>query len=204
MGDTKILSFLSSLDLASPETAYLYVLYRLLTACCFFVLLVLTLGGFCFFMVYRMQRIHNIAIKKMPRCTSGKCKFFFFLIPIFCLRTFLFSFSLRRCSSNSDPGSLGGLFSPLPTTVRAFIFIVRILQPFRPSSTRIELGLGLGLLGIEPFWDCREKKCRNGGTAGRFQRPGLTKHGSRGRGCVRTSVEDSSSLGERRLLHYRG
>ena len=47
------------------------------------------------------------------------------------------SFSLPRC--NSDSGSLRRLFSPLPTTVRAFIFIARRVQHFLPSSTRVEL-----------------------------------------------------------------
>ena len=44
-------------------------------------------------------------------------------------------------SSNSDPGSHRGPFSPLPTTVRAFIFIAGRFQHFIPSSTRVELGL---------------------------------------------------------------
>ena len=41
-------------------------------------------------------------------------------------------------SSNSDPGLHSGPSSPLPTTVRAFIFIARIFQHFLPSSTCIE------------------------------------------------------------------
>ena len=44
-------------------------------------------------------------------------------------------------SSNSDPGSHGGPSSPLPTTVHAFTFIVRIIQQFLPSSTCVELYL---------------------------------------------------------------
>ena len=39
---------------------------------------------------------------------------------------------------SSDPRSQSTLSSPLPTTVRAFPFIARILQPFLPSSTRVE------------------------------------------------------------------
>ena len=41
-------------------------------------------------------------------------------------------------SSNSDPGSHSGPSFPLPTTVRAFIFIARIVKHFVPSSTRVE------------------------------------------------------------------
>ena len=47
--------------------------------------------------------------------------------PIYCLRTFfLFFFSLPR--HNSDPGSVSRLFPPLPTTVRAFVFVARTLS----------------------------------------------------------------------------
>ena len=42
-------------------------------------------------------------------------------------------------SSNSDPGSHSGPSSPLPTTVRAFISIAKIIQRLLPSSTRVEL-----------------------------------------------------------------
>ena len=42
---------------------------------------------------------------------------------------------------NSDPGSPSMLFSPLPTTLRGFIFIATRLQPLLPSSTRIEFTL---------------------------------------------------------------
>ena len=45
-------------------------------------------------------------------------------------------------SSKSDPGSHSGPSSPLPTTIRVFIFIIciaRIIQSFLPSSTRVEL-----------------------------------------------------------------
>ena len=41
-------------------------------------------------------------------------------------------------SSNSDPGSHSGPSFPLPTTVRAFIFIAKIIQRFLSSSTRVE------------------------------------------------------------------
>ena len=44
-------------------------------------------------------------------------------------------------SSNSDAGSPSGPSSPLPTTVRAFIFIASRIQHFLPSSTRVELYL---------------------------------------------------------------
>ena len=42
-------------------------------------------------------------------------------------------------SSNSDPRSHSGPFSPLLTTVPTFIFIARRIQLFFPSSTRVEL-----------------------------------------------------------------
>ena len=42
-------------------------------------------------------------------------------------------------SSSSDPGSHSGPSSPLPTTVRAFIFIATKIQHFLPSPTRVEL-----------------------------------------------------------------
>ena len=45
-------------------------------------------------------------------------------------------------SSNSDLGSYSRPFSPVPTTVRAFIFIIfmaRRTQYFYPSTTRVEL-----------------------------------------------------------------
>ena len=47
---------------------------------------------------------------------------------------FALPFSLPP-SRNSDPGSHGRLFSPLPTTVRS----AKILQPFLPLLTRVEL-----------------------------------------------------------------
>ena len=50
---------------------------------------------------------------------------------------FSFPFSLPR--PNSDLGQIRRLFSPVPTTVRAFISIARRLQPFLPSSARNEL-----------------------------------------------------------------
>ena len=40
---------------------------------------------------------------------------------------------------NSDPRSHSEPSFPLPTTVRAFIFIARIIQQFLSSSTRVEL-----------------------------------------------------------------
>ena len=49
--------------------------------------------------------------------------------------------------SNADPESHSGPSSPLPTTVRAFIFIAIKIQHFLPSSTRVELGL-LTLLDV--------------------------------------------------------
>ena len=55
---------------------------------------------------------------------------------------FPFSCSLPR--RNSDPGSLIRLFSPLPTTVHAFVFIATRLGPFLFSSARSELRYRLG------------------------------------------------------------
>ena len=59
--------------------------------------------------------------------------FFFFSIPFVTLA--LLSRSLPVTSS--DPGSHSGPYSPLPTTVRAFIFIARMIQHFLPSLTRV-------------------------------------------------------------------
>ena len=62
----------------------------------------------------------------------------FFAYPIYCLCKLSSYFSVS--GRNSDSGSLGRLFSPLATTVCAFMFIARRLQPFLPSSsTRSEL-----------------------------------------------------------------
>ena len=59
----------------------------------------------------------------------------FSLHPIFYPRT---TFTLPS-SSNPDPGSHSGPSPPLPTTVRAFIFISRRIQNILRSSTRVEL-----------------------------------------------------------------
>ena len=61
--------------------------------------------------------------------------FLCFPIPSIILARFLSP--ARSPDVNSDPGSLSRLFSPLPTTVRAFMFIARRLQLSLPSSTRI-------------------------------------------------------------------
>ena len=50
----------------------------------------------------------------------------FFFHPLYYPRTTL----ALPPSSNSDPGSHSGPSSPLPTTVRAFIFIAGILEHF--------------------------------------------------------------------------
>ena len=68
----------------------------------------------------------------LPRFTV----LFLKLIPSYDIRIFPSSFSLPR--RNSDPRSLSRLFYPLPTTVRAFIFIARRFQKFILSSARIE------------------------------------------------------------------
>ena len=62
--------------------------------------------------------------------------------PIYYPRTTL----VPPLSSNSNPGSHGVPFSPLPITVRVFMFIARIIQHFLPSWTRVKLYL-LTLLG---------------------------------------------------------
>ena len=63
--------------------------------------------------------------------------FFLFFHAIYYPRTAL----ALRPSSKSDPGSHSGPSSPLPTTVRAFVFIAKRLQHFLPPSTRVELYL---------------------------------------------------------------
>ena len=71
---------------------------------------------------------------------STRKYFSFLLIPIYCLRTFPFSFSLPI--RNSDPGSLlSRLFSPFSPLLDVPSFLSREerLQLFLPPSTRIEL-----------------------------------------------------------------
>ena len=63
--------------------------------------------------------------------------FFRLLITRGILHAFSLSFSVPR--RNSDAGLPSRLFSPLPTTALAFIFIARTLQPFLTSSTSVEL-----------------------------------------------------------------
>ena len=60
--------------------------------------------------------------------------FILFLHPSYYPRTTL----ALPPSSNSDPGSHSGPSWPLPTTARAFIFIVRRTQHFNPSSIHVE------------------------------------------------------------------
>ena len=67
--------------------------------------------------------------------------FYIFIVRSSLLLSWHVSFSFSLSRYNSNPGSLKRLFSPLPTTVRAFVFIARLLQPFFPSSTRIDCGL---------------------------------------------------------------
>ena len=59
-----------------------------------------------------------------------------FLLPISYFHPFFLSPSYS--SHTSDPGSQRRFSSPLPTTVRAFVFIARRLAPFLPSSTRFD------------------------------------------------------------------
>ena len=79
------------------------------------------------------------------RCVSGSCEdqavvapvASSFSHPIYYPRTTL---ALPPSSSSITQirGQLSRLFSPLPTTVRAFIFIARIMHHFLPSSARVE------------------------------------------------------------------
>ena len=82
------------------------------------------------------------------------CLFLFFSIPFIIFA--LLSLSLH--SRNSDPGSQSRLFSPLPTTVRAFIFIARRVQHFLPSSTRVEFCLPTLLSALGNNWCLSRKK----------------------------------------------
>ena len=97
--------------------------------------------------------------------------FFFFLNPIYYLRITL----ALPPSSRSDPGSHIGPSFPLPTTVRAFIFIARNIQHFLPSSTRVKLHLPtlLGALSSLLFFCifASEVKSHHGGN--RTQGPSL-------------------------------
>ena len=85
--------------------------------------------------------LHSLRYLEIETLITSTRNFFFAhprLTPhLYYLRTFPFSLPRR----NSDPGSRSRLFFPLPRTARAFVFITRILQPFLPSSTRIELDL---------------------------------------------------------------
>ena len=93
---------------------------------------------------------------------SPRYSFFFF---------FFFSSHLQQCFFpltspelspfySSNPGSHSGHFSPVPATVRASIFVARIVQYFLPSSTRVERCVNT-LLGafchILSFWHKQEK-----------------------------------------------
>ena len=70
-------------------------------------------------------------------CTPARV--LFFLHPIYYPRTTL---SLPPSGRSSDPRSHSGPSSPLPTAVRAFIFIARrILHVLLPLSTRVQLHL---------------------------------------------------------------
>ena len=63
--------------------------------------------------------------------------FLFLLIPSIIFSNF--SSLSPSLDVNQTRSHISRLFSPLPTTVRAFIFIERMIQHFLPSSTRIEL-----------------------------------------------------------------
>ena len=67
-----------------------------------------------------------------------KFRFFFFFSPISPTVVALFFLVLPPIRRYSHSGRL---FSPLPTTARAFVFIARRLPLFLPSLTRIELHL---------------------------------------------------------------
>ena len=80
-------------------------------------------------------------------------------IYIFSIPFIIFALlSLSLHSRNSDPGSQSRLFSPLPTTVRAFIFIARRVQHFLPSSTRVEFCLPTLLSALGNNWCLSRKK----------------------------------------------
>ena len=87
---------------------------------------------------------------------EGGDDFFFIFISIPFIIFALLSLSLH--SRNSDPGSQSRLFSPLPTTVRAFIFIARRVQHFLPSSTRVEFCLPTLLSALGNNWCLSRKK----------------------------------------------
>ena len=53
--------------------------------------------------------------------------------------------------SNSDSGSHRGSSSPLPTTIRAFIFIARSIHRFSPSATHVKCYLPT-LLSAPSSW----------------------------------------------------
>ena len=72
----------------------------------------------------------NVTDTQKPK--HGELIVFYFGFPVpFIIFVFALQFSLPP-SRNSDPGSHSRLFSPFPTTVCAFFFIARRLQPLFP------------------------------------------------------------------------
>lgn len=73
-------------------------------------------------------------------CLDKTLPWYLIMFPSHLLSSPFCSLSLLH-SRNSYPRSHGRRSSPLPSTVRAFILIARIPQPFLPSSARVELRL---------------------------------------------------------------
>ena len=95
-------------------------------------------------------RLRRACVRIIHTYTSIRGAFSFFLPrSIYYPRTTL----ALSPSSNSDPGSHSGPSSPLPTTVRAFIYVARRIRHFLSSSTRVELYLPtlLGVLAVDSF-----------------------------------------------------
>ena len=75
----------------------------------------------------------------------------FLFIPIYAYYPRTTSTLALFSSSNSDPGSHSRPSSPLPTTVRAFIFIARRSQHILSSSAGVELCLPTLLGALSSF-----------------------------------------------------
>ena len=108
------------------------------------------IGGFCTYFRYKSRMLTFVVptiFCNPERVCSWKwglqlrlwvsmlfSSLFCFLIP-FDIVALLFP--LPPSNRNSNLGSHSGLFTPLPTSVRALRFIAIRLEPFLPSSTRV-------------------------------------------------------------------
>ena len=109
-----------------------------------------------------MQNYCNITVKQY----SCSVHYFIFSFPFIILALLSRSLPLR---SNSDPGSHSGPSPPLPTTIRAFIFIAMItFQHFLPSSTRVKLW---NIITVQQYYYSTVESVHGGITSRALGRP---------------------------------